>query len=153
MRQEKSTDLLSDTSLVQTVDKFKIAGQMVHAKNNHFKSRNSYTVQFQEKDHDGPSYGYVLMFVNLRVKWYAVIERIDTKNWAACSPQEDNLSDILDTHGDLQALLGEHIIPGNETRCLVAIHVEDIIAQIVCVQMEGSTGIFLSRYPNSTECD
>ena len=91
------------------------------------------------------------MFLQHRLKWYAIIERIDLKNWAVCSSQEDSLSDILDTYGDLQALLGEHVIPGNETHCVVAIHVEDVIAQVVCVKMEGSTGLFLSHYPNSTD--
>ena len=68
LRQEIAADVLTDTSLVQTISKFQVVGQMVLAKSNRFKRRNSYTVQFHEKVHDRLSYGYVFMFLQHRLK-------------------------------------------------------------------------------------
>ena len=55
---------------------------------------------------------------------------------ASQSLVKSNSMSTLDTCGDLQALLGGHIIPGNEAQCLVTIHVDDIIRQVVYVKME-----------------
>ena len=70
-----------------------------------------------------------------------------------CVRQENDLSDIVSTYGDLQELLGQHFIPVSETDDLVAVSLDSIVAQVVCVKMDGSSCLFLVRVPNTIECD
>jgi hypothetical protein len=59
----------------------------------------------------------------------------------------------VEVYGDLQDLLGDHIIPVEETSQFVAIELQDILGQVVCMKMNGSSIVYVSRYPNIAECD
>ena len=102
-------------SLLRTSGKLYLANSMVHCKKSTVGSRNSYTVEFLVQGKDCSSYGYVLAFIQHEFIWYAVIQRIQLEEWAHCTPQDSDLSDILSTHGNLHMLLKEHIFPAQET--------------------------------------
>lgn len=54
------------------------------------------------------------------------------EGWPLFLPEVDSLTDVFDTHGDLQVLLGKHVNPSQETQDLIAIRVDDmIIAQVL----------------------
>ena len=92
--------------------------------------RNSYTVEF----HDGDTvlFGYVVLFITNRAKQYAVIQKFTLKELPICVPQENTLSDIVSTFGDVQEFLDEYSIPVSETDNLVAVSLDSIDAQVVC---------------------
>ena len=58
---------------------------------------------------------------------------------------------LVETYRDLQDLLGEHIIPVQETDNLVAVSVDNIISRVAC--LVGSSCLFLSRFPDIIESD
>ena len=124
---------------------------MVHSRAPQKSKRNSYTVEF----HDGDTFlfGYVELFITNRAKQYAVIQKFALEEWPICVPQENDLSDIAPTFGDLQELLGEHCIPVSETDNLVAVSLDSIVAQVVCIEMHSSSVLYLAPMPNTVECD
>ena len=91
--------------------------------------------------HDGGTvlFGYVELFITNRAKQYAVIQKLGLEELPRCVPQENDLSDIVSTFGDLHEVLGEHCIPVSETDNLVAVSVDSIVAQVVCIEMHSSS--------------
>lgn len=103
--------------------------------------------------HDGESvaFGYVDLLVYCSTKCYFVIQKLVTEEWPICVRHQSDLSDIVSTYGNLQELLGQHFIPVHESDSLVAVVAESIIAQVVCV--DCSSCLFVTRIPNTVECD
>ncbi len=66
-------------------------------------------------------------------------------------PQENDLSDIASTFEDLQELFGEHCIPVSETDNLVAVSVDNIVAQVVSIEMHSSSVWYLAPMPNTVD--
>ena len=65
-------------------------------------------------------------------------------------PQGNDLLDIVSTFGDLQELLGEHCIPVSETDNLVAVLLDSVVAQVVCIEMHSSSVLYLVPMPDCT---
>lgn len=59
--------------------------------------------------------GYVEVFIQYQMEYYAVIQRLEIHDWPMCEPQSDLSIMCLNMHGDLQGLLAEHIIPASKT--------------------------------------
>ena len=69
-------------------------------------------------------------------------------------PQENDLSDIIiivSTLGYLQELLGKHCSPVFETDNLVAVSIDSIVAQVVCIEMHSFSVLCLGPIPNTVE--
>ena len=61
-------------------------------------------------------------------------------------PQENDLSDIVSTFGDLQEVLVEHCIPVSETDNLVGVSLDSIVAQVVSIEMHSSSFFVCGTY-------
>jgi hypothetical protein len=59
----------------------------------------------------------------------------------------------VEVYGDLQDLLGDHIIPVEETSQFVSIELQDILGQVVSMIMDGSSIVHVARYPNIIKRD
>ena len=138
-------------SLVTIHRKLYVNGIMVHSRANQNSKRNLYTVEFH--DGDTISFGYVELLIANRVKQYAVIQKFALEEWRICVPQENGLSDIFSRFGDLQELLGKHCIPVSKTDNLIAVSVDSIVDQVVCIKMHSSSVLYLAPMPNTLECD
>ena len=113
----------------------KLAGHVVHSKKHQVTKTNSYTVEFSECHEEHPSFGYVLLFVILECGQFAVIQRLKMEEWPLLPNEDDRVTDVFYAYSNLQKLIGEHIVPAQETQNLVAIPVGDITAQVVCMKM------------------
>ena len=123
-----------------------VDGIMVHSRTTQKSKRKSYTVEFH--DEDTFSFGYVELFITSMAKQYAVIQKFALRRMAEMCAQENDLSDIVFTFGDLQELL-----VNTETHNLVAVLVDSVVAQVVCIEMHSSSVSYLAPIPNTVECD
>jgi hypothetical protein len=147
----KGRDQIED-GIVSTLTKVSVNGFVVHGRRGSKAKGNSYTVQFEDHSYD-PSLGYTDMFIQHQNEIYAVIQRLQMHGWPACGYSDDHLSDIVAMYGNLQEHLYDHVIPVQETNEFVAIEVRHIKFQVVCVKMDGSSLMYVCKFPNMIESD
>ena len=148
----KGINPIQDGFAVSTLKKVSVNGFVLHSRISSKAKGNSYTVQFNHQNYD-LSFGYTEMFIQHQNNIYALIRRLQTHEWPVCESNDNYLSDIVFMYGNLQELLGDHIIPVQETDSFVAIDLRDILCQLVCVKMDGSSQMFVCKFPNTIECD
>lgn len=110
-------DELDYGTVVRTVKIMKQSGRIAYVKDGQVTQRNSYTVEFRERDQEQSSFA---MCSSLSIKMWVVcyiIRRIEEEEWPVLFLRLAALiSDILDVYVDVQTLLGKHIIPAQETQ-------------------------------------
>jgi hypothetical protein len=136
---------------VITLRSFFINGHQIQSQESCPPSRNSYTVEFKELNDS--CYGFIKVIIKHQRNFYAIVQRVIIEDWSVCPIEEDHVSDITKDYGDLQSLLGNDIMPAHETESYVAIDITAITAKLTCINMDGSSGIFLAKLPNVIECD
>lgn len=136
---------------VSTVQSLQLNGHHVQSRQSCALSRNSFTVEFD--DLGQLSFGCVDLFIKHGSNYFALIQRLVIEDWPLCKAHDDDLSDIISVYGNLQSLVGEDIIPAQESDNYIAVDVGKIIGKVVCVKMDCSSCLFLVRIPNTIECD
>ena len=150
--QLKGRELIERGAIVKSFTKLQCCGSIIGTRHDMRIARNSYTVEYSQEDGTA-SFGFVDMFVEYRMESYAVIQKTEKVQWPACVHSDSDLCDVVDEYGDLQTLIGLHVFPIRKTDSYVSLEVQKIVGQVVCMEMVGSSDLYLSRYPNLIEND